>query len=121
MCVCNRSPASPPHPPSGRSNSRPILVVPYSLDTNDSHFVRREGFQTGAEFAEYVIDSFGALRAKGQGGILTVGLHARLTGRPGRIGALHRILDHIRAREQAGICRRGDLAQAWAEVYPSPV
>ena len=87
-------------------------MVPYSLDTNDSRFARREGFQTGAEFAEYIIDKFEALWAEGQGGILTVGLHARLTDRPGRIGALHRILDHINAKGEAWVCRRGDLAQA---------
>lgn len=99
---------------------RPILVIPYSLDTNDSRFARREGYQTGDEFARYLIDAVEALRAEGRGGILSVGLHARLIGRPGRIGALHRVLDHVAALDDVWVCRRGDLARRWIEAHPPP-
>ncbi|MEM7056394.1 MAG: polysaccharide deacetylase family protein [Pseudomonadota bacterium] len=97
--------------------SRPILVLPYSLDTNDSRFSRGEGYETGDQFVTYIKDSFDLLRAEG-GTMLTVGLHARLLGRPGRIGALHQILGYIQGHEDAWICRRSEIAEAWARAYP---
>ena len=99
--------------------SRPLLVVPYSLDTNDSRFSRSAGYETGDQFFTYLKDSFDVLRAQG-GTMLTVGLHARLIGRPGRIGALWRILDYIAGHDDAWICRRSDIAKAWATAYPAP-
>ncbi|WP_127902952.1 polysaccharide deacetylase family protein [Solirhodobacter olei] len=99
------------------------LLVPYSLDTNDSRFGRAERcYQVGGEFVEYISDSFDLLHAEGAGHpqMMTVGLHARLIGRPGRIGALHRILDHMKARGDVWICRRADLALHWAKECPDP-
>ncbi len=99
------------------------LLVPYSLDTNDSRFGRGDRcYQVGGEFVEYIKDSFDLLHAEGAARpqMMTVGLHARLIGRPGRIGALHRILDHMMARGDVWICRRGDLAQHWARHHPDP-
>ncbi|MEM7213493.1 MAG: allantoinase, partial [Pseudomonadota bacterium] len=89
-----------------------------SLDTNDSRFARGAGYETGDQFVTYIKDSFDVLRAEG-GTMLTVGLHARLIGRPGRIGALWRILDYIAGHEDAWITRRCDIAQAWVESYPN--
>lgn len=98
----------------------PHLVLPYSLDTNDSRFGRGEGYQIGAEFFTYVKDAFDCLYQEGETRpkMLTVGLHARLLGRPGRIGALHKILDYIAGHENAWICRRGDIARHWATFHP---
>lgn len=99
------------------------LLVPYSLDTNDSRFGRGDRcYQVGGEFVEYITDSFDLLHAEGRTRpqMMTVGLHARLLGRPGRIGALHRILDHMTARGHVWICRRGDLARHWAAHHPDP-
>lgn len=99
--------------------SRPILVMPYSLDTNDSRFSRGEGYETGDQFVRYVKDSFDVLRAEG-GTMLTVGLHARLIGRPGRIGALWEILDYISGHDETWIARRREIAEAWIAAYPPP-
>ncbi|MEM7427822.1 MAG: polysaccharide deacetylase family protein [Pseudomonadota bacterium] len=99
---------------------RPHLLLPYSLDTNDSRFARREGYQTGDEFLTYIRDAFDCLYEEGatQPKMLTIGLHARLLGRPGRIGALHRMLDHMLAHDKVWICKRGDIARHWAETQP---
>lgn len=97
--------------------SRPVLVLPYSLDTNDSRFSRGAGYETGDQFVTYIKDSFDVLRAEG-GTMLTIGLHARLIGRPGRIGALWRILDYIAGHEDAWITRRCDIAHAWIDAHP---
>ncbi len=102
-----------------------LLLIPYSLDTNDSRFGRAEAaYQVGSEFVEYILDSANVLLAEARSDpsprTMTVGLHARLLGRPGRIGALHRILDDLMAREGVWICRRGDLARHWAGLHPDP-
>lgn len=99
---------------------RPHLCVPYSLDTNDSKFARREGYDTAGQFFEYIRDTFDTLIAEGRPAMMTVGLHARLIGRPGRIAALHRILDHVTPREDAWICRRDDLVRHFMEKTPPP-
>ncbi|MBI1218150.1 MAG: polysaccharide deacetylase family protein [Rhodobacteraceae bacterium] len=99
------------------------LLVPYSLDTNDSRFGRADRcYQVGGEFVQYITDSFDLLYAEGatRPQMMTVGLHARLIGRPGRIGALHRILDHMLAHEDVWICRRDHLARHWATEHPDP-
>lgn len=99
----------------------PHLVIPYSMETNDSRFARGEGYQTGDEFFAYLKDSFDTLYAEGADcpGMMTVGLHARLLGRPGRIGALHRILDYMAGRERVWICRRDDIARHWIANHPA--
>jgi allantoinase len=100
---------------------RPHLVIPYSLETNDSRFGRREGFQVGEEFYTYMKDSFDVLYAEGADSpkMMTIGLHARLLGRPGRIGALHRILDYMAGHERVWITRREDIARHWMAVHPA--
>jgi len=99
---------------------RPHLVLPYSLETNDSRFGRKEGYQVGDEFFTYLKDTFDWLYKEGEKTprMMTVGLHARLLGRPGRIGALHRILDYISGHQHTWICRRSDIARHWAERHP---
>ena len=99
-----------------------LLLVPYSLDTNDSKFGRGESdYQLGDEFFTYLKDSFDILYAEGETHpkMMTIGLHARLIGRPGRIGALHQFLDYLLGHERVWICRRNDLARYWAEHYPN--
>jgi len=99
----------------------PHLIIPYSLETNDSRFARGEGYQIGDEFFNYIKDSFDCLYREGeqQPKMMTIGLHARLIGRPGRIGALHRILDYLLSFDQVWICRRGDIARHWIEHHPA--
>jgi len=100
---------------------KPHLVIPYSLETNDSRFGRAEGYQVGDEFFSYLKDSFDVLYAEGAETprMLTVGLHARLIGRPGRIGALYRILDYMAGHERVWICRREDIARHWIATHPA--
>lgn len=100
-----------------------LLMMPYSLDTNDSRFGRVEnGYQLGEEFVQYIKDSFDRLYKEGEDlpRMLTIGLHARLIGRPGRIGALEQILDYIISFEDVWIARRGDIARHWAAQSPDP-
>jgi peptidoglycan/xylan/chitin deacetylase (PgdA/CDA1 family) len=100
-----------------------LLLVPYSLDTNDSKFSRGDhDYQLGDEFFTYLKDSFDILYAEGetQPKMMTIGLHARLIGRPGRIGSRHQFLDYVREHERVWVCRRDDLARYWTEHYPNP-
>jgi peptidoglycan/xylan/chitin deacetylase (PgdA/CDA1 family) len=101
-----------------------LLLVPYSLDTNDSRFGRGEhDYQLGDEFFTYLKDSFDTLYAEGETHpkMMTVGLHARLLGRPGRIGSLHKFLDYAQKHSRVWICRRDDLATYWTKHYPNPL
>ena len=101
-----------------------LLLIPYSLDTNDSKFGRGDhDYQLGEEFFSYIRDSFDILYAEGESRpkMMTVGLHARLLGRPGRIGSLYRILDYVKSHDRVWVCRRNDLARYWADNYPPTV
>jgi len=98
----------------------PHLVVPYSLDTNDMRFVQAQGFNTGDHFFTYLRDSFDALYAEGEEKpkMMSIGMHCRLLGKPGRIGSLQRFLDHIEAHDRVWICRRIDIARHWKAIHP---
>jgi peptidoglycan/xylan/chitin deacetylase (PgdA/CDA1 family) len=99
-----------------------LLLVPYSLDTNDSKFSRGDhDYQLGDEFFTYLKDSFDILYTEGETHpkMMTIGLHARLIGRPGRIGSLYKFLDYVLGHERVWVCRRDDLARYWAEHYPN--
>jgi putative urate catabolism protein len=98
----------------------PHLVVPYSLDTNDMRFVQTQGFNTGEHFFTYLRDAFEALYAEGDEApkMMSIGMHCRLLGKPGRIGSLQRFLDHVQSRERVWICRRIDLARHWRATHP---
>jgi len=99
------------------------LVVPYTLDTNDMKFVSASGFPSGAEFFTYLRDAFDVLYAEGVAGapkMLSVGLHCRLVGRPARVAALERFLDHVQSYDRVWITRRVDIARHWAQTFPPP-
>jgi peptidoglycan/xylan/chitin deacetylase (PgdA/CDA1 family) len=102
----------------------PHLVVPYSLDTNDMRFVQAQGFNTGEHFFSYLRDAFDALYREGdpegldRPKMMSVGMHCRVLGKPGRIGALRRFLDHIGGHEHVWVARRIDIARHWRAVHP---
>jgi len=91
------------------------LIIPYSLDVNDMRFTNPQGFSTGEDFFSYLKDTFDLLYAEGESApkMMSVGLHCRLAGRPGRAAGLARFLDYIAARERVWIARRLDIAQHW--------
>ena len=99
---------------------RPHLVVPYTSDVNDTKFVNPAGFASGEDYVSYVRDSFDFLYAEGAATprMMSMGLHPRLIGRPGRAAALARALDYIQSREDAWICRREDIARHWIATHP---
>jgi allantoinase len=98
----------------------PHLVVPYTLDNNDMRFALPGGFATGDEWLAYVRDAFDVLYAEGADHpkMMSVGLHMRLMGRPGRAAALARFLDHVERHRDVWICRRIDIARHWIEHHP---
>lgn len=97
------------------------LVVPYTLDANDMRFATAQGFNTGEHFFTYLRDSFDALYAEGATApkMMSVGLHCRLVGRPGRIAALARFLDHVAAHDGVWLARRIDIARHWTTRHPA--
>ena len=103
---------------SGEEKSH--LVVPYTLDTNDMRFATPQGFNSGEQFFQYLRDSFDVLYAEGEDApkMLSVGLHCRLIGRPGRFAALQRFLDYVQGHERVWICRRVDIARHWIARHP---
>ena len=100
--------------------SKMHLVVPYTLDTNDMRFATAQGFNSGEQFYQYLRDSFDVLYAEGEDApkMMSVGLHCRLVGRPGRFRALQRFLDYAQSKERVWICRRVDIARHWIDRHP---
>ena len=96
------------------------LVVPYTLDANDMRFGSAQGFNAGDQFFNYLRDSFDVLYAEGEDRprMLSIGLHCRLVGRPGRFRALQRFLDHVEAHDRVWVCRRADIARHWHDRHP---
>ncbi len=96
------------------------LVVPYTLDANDAHFVSPNGFRTAAEFAEYLIDTFETLYREGATTprMMNVGLHCRVVGRPGRIDGVRRFLAHIAGRDDVWVTTREQIARHWIAEHP---
>ena len=99
---------------------KPHLIVPYALDTNDMRFATAQGFNSGEQFYQYLRDSFDVLYKEGESTpkMLSVGLHCRLAGRPGRFAALQRFLDHVQGHDRVWICRRIDIAHHWIDRHP---
>ncbi|WP_027349261.1 allantoinase PuuE [Halotalea alkalilenta] len=99
---------------------QPHLIVPYTLDANDMRFSSPGGFNSGDQFFAYLRDTFDVLYAEGETApkMMSVGLHARLVGRPGRFRALQRFLDHIEAHDRVWVTRRIDIARHWIEHHP---
>lgn len=97
-----------------------MLVVPYTLDTNDMRFATPQGFNTSDHFYTYLKDAFDVLYAEGRThpAMMSVGLHPRLIGRPGRFVALQRFLDYIQRHDRVWVARRVDIARHWAAQFP---
>jgi allantoinase len=96
------------------------LIVPYTLDCNDMRFALPQGYSHADPFFQYMRDSFDALYAEGDEApkMMSIGMHCRLLGRPGRILALQRFLDHIAKHDRVWVCRRIDIARHWKQVHP---
>jgi allantoinase len=101
-------------------SGKPHLVIPYTLDNNDMKFGMPQGFNTGDDFFTYLRDAFDVLYAEGATApkMMSVGLHMRLAGRPGRFAALTRFLDHVQRHRDVWICRRIDIAHHWIRHHP---
>jgi len=99
------------------------LVIPYTLDNNDMKYCVAPGFNSGNDFYTYLKDAFDVLYAEGETApkMMSVGLHARLAGKPGRIAALARFIDYVQSYEDVWICRRLDIAQHWIKHHPAPL
>lgn len=102
-----------------RVEGRAHLVVPYSLTTNDAKLVGGP-LVTGRQFGDFLIDAADELLAEQRPRMMSVGLHARIAGHPGRLAGLRRFLDHIQGRPDVWLCRRSDLASHWRAHMPPP-
>jgi peptidoglycan/xylan/chitin deacetylase (PgdA/CDA1 family) len=99
-------------------HGKPQLMVPYTLDANDMRFATPQGFNSGQQFFEYLKDSFDVLYAEGSR-MMSIGLHCRIAGRPGRAAALARFLDYIAEHDATWITRRIDIAEHWRQQHPA--
>ncbi|MEO7496287.1 MAG: allantoinase PuuE [Massilia sp.] len=111
--------------PDGAPAVTPHLIVPYTLDSNDMRFAAMQGFNSGTQFFDYLKDAFDVLYAEGdpagldQPKMLSIGLHCRIVGRPGRAAALARFLDYVQGHDQVWITRRIDIANHWRATHPA--
>lgn len=96
------------------------LVIPYTLDNNDMRFATPQGFNSGEQFFTYLKDAFDVLYAEGETApkMMSVGLHCRLSGRPGRAAALARFLDYVQQHDRVWLCKRVDIARHWHQHHP---
>jgi putative urate catabolism protein len=101
-------------------NGRPQLIVPYTLDANDMRFTAPQGFNSGDQFFTYLRDNFDVLYAEGETApkMMSVGLHCRVAGKPGRAAALMRFLDYVQSHDRVWVCRRIDIARHWIATHP---
>ncbi len=101
-------------------HDKPHLVIPYTLDANDMRFATSQGFNSGSQFLQYLKDSFDVLYAEGAHTprMMSVGLHCRLSGRPGRFAALEEFLRYARSFDDVWFCRRLDIANHWRKHHP---
>ena len=100
-------------------NKKKQLIIPYTLDNNDMRFATNQGFNTGDHFYSYLKDSFDALYEEGRTNpkMMSVGLHCRIIGKPGRIQSLKKFLDYIQKHEDIWVCKRVDIAKHWIKNY----
>lgn len=99
----------------------PQLVIPYTLDANDMRFATPQGFNSGDQFFAYLKDSFDTLYregSEGRAGMMNIGLHCRLVGRPGRAAALQRFIDYVKSHDHVWVARRADIAAHWRTTFP---
>ena len=98
----------------------PQLMVPYTLDVNDMRFATAQGFNSGSQFYDYLKDAFDTLYAEGAQTprMMSVGLHCRLVGKPGRAAALARFLDYAQKHDDVWCARRIDIAEHWRQQHP---
>ena len=96
------------------------LIVPYTLDANDMKFSSATGFANGQDFAQYLIDTFDVLYAEGEDApkIMSIGMHCRILGKPGRLAGLRKFLDHVEEHDRVWVTRRIDIARHWLAVHP---
>ncbi|MGF1749111.1 MULTISPECIES: allantoinase PuuE [Vibrio] len=99
---------------------RPQLVIPYTLDVNDMRFATAQGFNSGEQFFQYLKDTFDTLYAEGESApkMMSVGLHCRLIGKPGRIASLKRFIEYVQQHDKVWLCRRIDIANHWHQTHP---
>ena len=102
-------------------DGKSVLILPYTLDANDMRFATLQGFNSGTQFFDYLKDTFDVLYDEGERTprMMSVGLHCRLAGRPGRIAALTKFLDYILSFDDVWVCRREDIARHWRDVHPN--
>ncbi len=98
----------------------PQLMLPYTLDANDMRFATPQGFNSGQQFFEYLKDTFDVLYEEGSR-MMSIGLHCRLAGRPGRMAALERFINHVQSHDDVWVARRIDIAKHWREQQPARV
>ena len=99
----------------------PHLIVPYTLDANDMRFAAAQGFNSGDQFFAYLKDAFDTLYEEGAKSpkMMSIGLHCRLVGRPGRFASLKRFLDYVLKHDKTWVCRRIDIARHWHQRHPN--
>ena len=102
-----------------KKGKKKLLIIPYTLDNNDMRFATNQGFNTGDHFFNYLKDSFDVLYEEGKISpkMMSVGLHCRLIGRPGRIQSLKKFLDYVLKHDDVWICKRIDIANHWIKNY----
>jgi putative urate catabolism protein len=99
---------------------KPLLIVPYTLDTNDMRFASAQGFNSGEQFFQYLKDAFDVLYEEGNYApkMLSIGLHCRIIGRPARMAALQRFIEYVQGHDQVWLCTRQEIAQHWKDNFP---
>jgi peptidoglycan/xylan/chitin deacetylase (PgdA/CDA1 family) len=102
-----------------KRNNKKQLIVPYTLDNNDMRFATNQGFNSGDQFYNYLKDSFDVLYKEGETNpkMMSVGLHCRIVGKPGRLKSLERFLDYVLEHKDVWICKRIDIAKHWIRNY----
>lgn len=106
---------------NAHGESRPHLIIPYTLESNDMKFCAPAGFNSGEQFYQYLKDAFDVLYTEGETApkMLSIGMHCRILGRPGRFKALQRFLDYVQSHDKVWVCRRGDIAEHWFKYHPA--
>ncbi len=100
------------------SHPTPQLMLPYTLDANDMRFATPQGFNSGQQFFDYLKDTFDVLYDEGSR-MMSIGLHCRLAGRPGRLAALRRFVDYVQSQDNVWLARRIDIAEHWRNTHPA--